>query len=318
MATRPNWTAIPAARSSAPILKLKLYAVVGSLLFAAVCGIIALFVALGSNTAPDVDPTTAQPRAGSLAETAARDFLAGRATRVPTASGVDASFGRDVADSEFVPVRLEVLSFARARWELVTLGAQTAEVHTFDVTVSEVDQPLVVTVVALVGDRGAVLAAQPSIGPRIWERFDVAGFDYRGVEGASTAALPEPVGAAIARWAQAYGANDGAELQAVVDDPAGTVDSYVGIGGLDAAPGDITVVSHLPLDGGLLVRVRVLFSATSANGFSASNDFDLLITQAATTTPKVVAWGPPGSGPTLTPYQNRATSAPTTTPETQP
>lgn len=121
----------------------------------------------------------------------------------------------------------------------------------------------------------------------------------------------DPVNTAVQGWANAFTGGDAAALRQVVGDPD-NAHSYLplsGVGAVTVAIGNAAIPAGGAAADHLLVRVTVTPApVVSANGDASVTPvgftYDLLVEHASTAAPVVIAWGAPGSGPTLTPYQN--------------
>lgn len=308
MSTSRRWAAIPAARSSMPVLKVKLWLVLGTLFFSAAMGIISIVIVLAGTSAPA--PVTTGPSTANqaFAETVAYDFLAGRSTQVAVATGVDRNFGRgtDVITAQAVesviPVSVDYQTVNGLPVELYRFAAVLTGGRTLQVTVPV--QPTTI---------GPVLLAAPAVfAPQSYAADDVVdAFDYTQLLAANSGSPSPNTTAVVDQWAQAYAAGDSATLQRDVvgdPDPNGV---YVGVGGLTAS--EVKVISWFPRDETgqyVSLRVSVLLSSTGAEKWTVRSEFDLLVKDPTSATPKVQAWGPVGSGPTLTAFQNNRNPSP--------
>jgi hypothetical protein len=137
----------------------------------------------------------------------------------------------------------------------------------------------------------------------------------------ATSSAPSAVSQAVQSWADAYTSGNPATLALAVGDP-NTADHYMPLSGVSAVSAAVVAASQI---GGARVNqmaVQVSLDITWADqqnsqtasgpskGDSAVNPqgpettLDVLVDRAYTAAPVVVAWGPPGSGPTLTADQN--------------
>ena len=147
-----------------------------------------------------------------------------------------------------------------------------------------------------------VLASYPSIEP-VYGSPAVEPLEYQNVEVGSDITTPAEVSIRLEQWAKAYAANDGATLRDLADDTSATADQYQGLGGMTIQAPPV-VRAAVPTTSGLVLRVRFsLVPSGAPAGFSM--DLDMLVTEPDSTKPRIVAWGPPGSGPQLRSLQNR-------------
>lgn len=129
--------------------------------------------------------------------------------------------------------------------------------------------------------------------------------------GLTVGSAADPVTTAVQGWATAFTGGDAAVLRQVVGDPD-NAHSYLplsGVGAVTVAIGNAAIPAEGAAADHLLVRVTVTPAPVgSANGDASVTPvgftYDLLVEHASTAAPVVIAWGAPGSGPTLSPYQN--------------
>lgn len=325
----------PRMRSSAAALKTRFYVLLFTLVGAAGCGVVALVVASGANTGTFVDPSPS-PVSQGFATIVADDFLSGRCTSqvvavdldpcfgfkksaLPTAEGESepraGSGGVDTGTVEPLPVvSWSWRSFQQSSYAVSPVEAETVELHRFSVLVAEevtgpeVPQGAVfsddgaalwdLTVTTILTEEGPVLAATPTFMPALprGNTKEPADFARYGTT------IPAAATERINEWAAAYAAGDSAALQTITNDPnAGT---YLGLGGWAASSVTVSGGGIVAADGNsLLVRARV--SLTRPNGFVMEAEYDLLVDEPNSTRPKVVAWGPAGSGFGLQRYGNK-------------
>lgn len=300
---RPAWSSIPAARSALPVLRIRLWLVLGGLLASASLG---LFSALAWFTADpvSVDFTQARPLAQGHAVAIAEAWLAGRATSLPVAEGIDGTFNSSSGGG----VNIDVLSITPMRWTRSNVAGIEVETHYLLVDGSAVDFVVVLPFRFVTASSSStypatpVLAAYPSLLPPDPIALTQA-IEYQNVELLVEGGPPAEVVSRLLQWGQAYATNNGSTMRDLADDTAANPVSYQGLGGMSLyAPPDVRAT--VATDNGLVLRVRFGFVPDGAqSGFSM--DLDMLVTAADSTKPRIVAWGPPGSGPNLRPYGNR-------------
>jgi len=128
-----------------------------------------------------------------------------------------------------------------------------------------------------------------------------------------SASVPGPVQAAVQSWLAAWASGNPQTLLQATGDPS-VEHSYVPLYGVAGASlAGITAAADYGPAGQMLVEAQVYIawrgqSMAAVQGQSNLTTLDLLVERATTATPVVVAWGPPGSGPTLHPYQNAITT----------
>jgi hypothetical protein len=135
----------------------------------------------------------------------------------------------------------------------------------------------------------------------------------------TTSSVPSAVSQAVQSWANAYTSGNPATLALAVGDPD-TTDHYTPLSGVAAARAavvDATRVGEAKTDQ-MSVEVTLAITWTGQPASSGAGNgpsvpvnpqgpqttLDLLVERANTAAPAVVAWGPPGSGPTLIAYRN--------------
>lgn len=294
----PRLTAIPAARSSAPVLKIRLALVLGTLLLAAVAGVFAA-VSWVMYQPPVVDLNASVPRGRGLATVTAEAYLLGTLTPVPVVEGLTY---RPVDPGAFeISGDIQWDRFSR-----FTLPSGTFERHSFlfyRVVGTENNRPVLelseITVLVTVPSSAAgpplpgtlALAAAPAVRPLRYRNSAVVA-DFSDLDGVG--ALPPTARELLAsQWVKAY-ATDNAELLLRYSGTSDTGFRYVGIGGF-TTDSSLRLITAIDRGGDAwLVRARVLL--VSANGTKAEMDIDVTVADASTGNPKIVAWGPAGSG----------------------
>lgn len=311
--TKHPWTAVPATRSSAPVLKIKLYALAGAIGLMCALSLISFLGFIGSRgagvaTATD-DAVLSDERA--FAEQVARDMLSGRPTTLAVAAGVDSSFGFSNSDAGVAPAAIGFRDLVWSGTRSNVVNERAYRIHSFSVRTG--DQTLVLDVTTMRSSEGfPVLVAQPSLAPAVVPKVIPPLLDF--AEDANVIdSTPTLVRDVVALWAAAYATNNAGELHRLANDP--NANGYVGLGGFGVVGEPSYGVAVQAVNAPTMnVRVRVVFRSTGANQYQVSNDFDLLIGDWETALPKVVAWGPPGSAIALTPYSNNTSSGGTTAP----
>ncbi len=139
--------------------------------------------------------------------------------------------------------------------------------------------------------------ADPSVGP------------WPGIQSATS--VSQPVSQAIQGWLAAYTSGSSSSLGLSVGDP-NSAHAYIPLSGVSSATDTVMAAASLP-NGAEIVEVTLNLvwdgqtppqSGSQSGSSLPQTTMDLLIERANTAAPVVVAWGPPGSGPTLTPYEN--------------
>jgi len=294
----PRLTAIPAARSKAVVLKVRFWSILGALLFAAGVGVFAA-VSYLTFEPPFVDVEAAKPRGLAVAELAANDFLYGGALAVPAVQDQDPPAGSavdvigPVVWDRFVTstlpngVPLEMHKFLFHRTvkapDTVNPDGQTVE-GKVNVQLMELS-----VLVAVPSDANPAIAARPHMVPAVYADLAVR-TDYSDSDLIET--LPSAAVNQLRAWGSAWARDDSEQLKLLTGDQTADV-RYVGLGGYSL--NGMTVVSALEFaPDEFLVRVRV--GLRGANGSILEMDMDLTVTAASSGLPKVVGWGPAGSG----------------------
>lgn len=280
------------------MLQIRLYALVGSLLLAATAGLFAFF-SWTTYTPPSQSLAGAFPQAAEVAVSAAENFLDGRTVEFAVAADIEPDF----RGGSGTAVALDHDELSAVSWRREDIAGRLVETHKFLVTTDGPDYILSV-VVALDGEV-PTLAAYPSLSPAFTDPGrPAAPLEYQDSQLAiDPATVAGPVKETVESWATAYVTNDLEALRVVVGDPTAQAGDYRGLGGFTLT--DVELRSAVNTNNGLVLRVRLVMTSTSPNGARISNDFDLLVQGESTTLPTVVAWGQPGSGPTLERFQNR-------------
>jgi len=298
-----RWSALPAARSSAPVLKIKLWLVFGALVTAAAFGVFATIAWVAFT--PEIDSSANQPQARVAAEMVARDFLDGRDTLLPTADRLGAGFtqaaptdedGEETGSAPQLNWRnLQWRSFNRHRVNH-TDGSYLYELHRFDVFIDTTRYEL--SFALDVARSEPRLVTRPTLTERPAPEGGGEPLDWDRM---TQAPLPQAAADRIAVWAQAYVADNREQLKRVTGDTrAGT--SYRGLSGPWQLRGNPEVISVVDRGDNVWVRVRV--PQERANGFVLTSEYDLLVADLDADPPNVTAWGPAGTAPFLQTYGN--------------
>lgn len=312
MVDKHPWSAIPAARSSAPVLTIRLWVVIGLVLLAAAMGPLSLVVqaAHAASVAPPPASTGSGPSQG-LAQLVALDFVNGIPTSVPTAKNVDPTFGINTAQQP-TPLPHGPLVPMGTVSTVDTTSKQPYQISSFGFESS--GQVWKVAVTMLQTPSGPVLGAEPSLLP-----VDLSAAQYQQENFHTSAGFQEgappnsAIQAHVNQWAQAFASNNGATLAQLTGDPS--AQTFRGLGGftLAQAPQILSYVpvaaSGVPVVNGvtptspMYLRVQLALTSTHAKQYTVTNEYDVLVTGSNTAQPQIVAWGPPGSAP-LTPFSN--------------
>jgi hypothetical protein len=133
--------------------------------------------------------------------------------------------------------------------------------------------------------------------------------------GLDSGSASSDVTAAVTSWAQAFTSGDATTLRQQVGDPDPS-HTYLPLRGLDGAVPTVGAAAWVMDTSGsdpvrtdrMVVRVTLTLPwsgrATTSSTTAATTEYDLLVEQAGSAAPRVVAWGGPGTGPVLQPYMN--------------
>jgi len=116
-----------------------------------------------------------------------------------------------------------------------------------------------------------------------------------------------PLQQSVQGWANAFTSGSSSALALSVGDP-NSGDHYVPLHGISQATATIEFYAPINKKGTEAiaeVNLDIVWDGEKTASNSSSNyTFDILIERPLSAAPVVVAWGPPGSGPQLKPYQN--------------
>lgn len=329
--SRPSLTAVPAARSSLPILKIRRRLFLGLLIGAASIGLFAGLAWLLAPSELTVDERPRDEEAIALATSVAMDFVSGKNTTVPVAEDVDGRFAKHGAAVAKAKVR-----FAGSRqMRLGDTTPLTVEQVTFFVTGPEPEDEeksvptYDVTVTMGLAPDGWVLAAAPTIEPATLSG-GVEVPDYKGLftNGGDSSSLNDlehatAIKSQVEKWAQVY-TSEGRDSEGLfaITGTNNSSHSYDGLGGWDVE--NVQITSWLTGENSsenaeefgqswVVVRVSLVLNPPASKGATVSAEYDLLLQpEKNPAAPPVTAWGPAGTGPTvlLTNYVNNTAVAP--------
>lgn len=314
---RNSLTAVPAARSSLPLLKWRRRAVIGALLASSAAGLVSF--AAWSSSGSNIPAPVALPdsTAVSLAQTVVEDYFGSRKSAVPTASGVtdDFSVAPSLGSPPPAAIKLDSVTFAKsAPWTLGdgTGGYQKTEQETFNVATG--GRLLAVTVTMELDSSGSwVLGAAPSIVPAAVGSSgssDPIDYGHLYTNSSSDASRfgsnADAYVAQIKNWATVFAqaGHASTDLYTITGDHGAR--TYSGLNGWKLV-GDPVVKSVSPVSTpspGFIVRVSLVLAPPAANGPNLSTDYDLYVLSDKVQGMSVAAWGAPGSYKSLAPYVN--------------
>lgn len=293
MSNEPRLTAVPAARSRMPLLQIRIALVLGTLLAAALLGVISTVAWMTHRPAP-VDLSSVTTYGRGLAEVAVVSWLDGK----PIQAGS--------LDSIEFPSRTP-LAHGAVAWDGFTRAALPEpsglvyERHRFVTTIAGTDdageptwRPVAVSIVVSFPESSRpLISSLPSIEPLDTRNSDKV-FDYSDL---STQALPAQAGTEISRWAGYWASDDRDQLKLTTGDQTTGVE-YIGLGGFNADT--VRVIAALPAGntayGSDTWLVRIRLAITGANKYSTETEMDLTVVGASTGIPRIVGWGPAGAG----------------------
>lgn len=291
----PRLTGVPAKRSNAVALKARLIAIFSIVILALLLGPLSIAISLSNKPTPIPD-NIGQAMARGPAEEVAKAWLKGENIPVGVSENVPTGALSAADNSEGAA---KTFSYESLAWNNYTtdslIDGTQFELHHFLIVAKDpasedpkakITYDLAVTML-LTNDK-PVLASIPSIAPYVPANSKYK-FDYSTV--AQRVDPSQQVSDVLQQWATAYATNDTAQLGLVVADPQKGV--YDGVQGFTS--GTLTPIYTLSAgEDVLLVRARV--SLVSANGFTSEAEYDLLVSQASSGSPHVVAWGAAGAG----------------------
>lgn len=179
--------------------------------------------------------------------------------------------------------------------------------------------------VALDPRGGAKTIAGPSlipIAPALGDSWASGVGSWQGLKSESPS---DVVSQAVTVWARAYTSGDSAQIRLTVGDPTAG-HAYIPLSGVSSVVPTVTGQAQPGTDPSkVIARVQLSITwagQTAPTDFGAARSqepsatFDVLVDKANTASPVVVAWGGPGEGPKLTPYQNAVVDGPRKVPTT--
>ena len=127
--------------------------------------------------------------------------------------------------------------------------------------------------------------------------------------GTTSVAASEATTRAVEAWAQAYTSGDSDALATVISDPDAS-HLYSPLSGFTQATAQIEVAAYRAYKRGDHPDTSVLMVSVTLHAQREGQEkpsqlsFDLLVSEPTTGAARVTAWGSPGSGPSLRPYEN--------------
>jgi len=289
--------------------------------------LLALIVVAGSKTPPVVSTHTVVDANTSPGRTAATQelhaWLTENPSPLPNATVVSWDGATPVASVNPPPGSSSTGAAGGAPWQ--------AEIDTFTLEVlqpppsgqSSTSQPTYTVYkagveVALDPAGGAVALGGPSLTiepPTPSANADPSG-PWPGIQ--STSTVSGPVSQAINGWLTAYTSGSSSSLGLSVGDP-NSAHAYLPLSGVSSATDTVTAAASRPGGAEIVeITINIVWNGQSAAAAAAASQngvtppqttMDLLVERANTAAPVVVAWGAPGSGPTLKPYENAVSAS---------
>jgi len=196
--------------------------------------------------------------------------------------------------------------------------ANDAEIHFFTLATDVGDKTVFydATVLVSVSDQlGAYVSADPSLLPRVPDANQ--GWSSELWPGYKSVAPSDASQQSVIQWAKSFTESADA-LRLYVGD--GDADhAYMPLQGARVLQASIAKAGHIPVEGAedkpktIIARVELSLSWFATGEKGSTVTYDVLIEQAHTASPKVVAWGPAGTGPTLVKFGNAITATKLTT-----
>jgi hypothetical protein len=279
--------------------------------------VLSMFVALSNvhprTTAPASNGSASSSPGRTVATLDIEQWLAETPSPLPGATIQSWDGAKDIAPA---PVKVEAGQTAPVTW--------TAELDTFTLIVPTPTPTVYSAVleVALKPGGGASALGGPSLTvepPTDTTSGWATGAPWSGIT--STGTVTPAVQSAIDGWLAAFASGSSSQLRLAVGDTRSSV-YYVAMAGIasatDTAVAEATRVAPNAAPTAtstnhsaeiVEVTVSLLWKGEKAPAFGSSTSgpqttMDLLLERADTAAPVVVAWGAPGSGPGLVPYQN--------------
>lgn len=190
--------------------------------------------------------------------------------------------------------------------------ANAAELHTFTLSAMLGDKAVFydATVLVSVSDTlGAIAAGEPTLLPRV--PAATQGWSSQTWPGYDTAQVPDAVAQSVGQWAKAFTESADA-LRLYVGDEDST-HSYMPLQGARVLSSSVVSAGYVKVEGEekpkvIIARVELTLAWSTAPDAKGSKVmYDVRVEQAHTASPRIVAWGPTGTGPALTKYGNAIT-----------
>lgn len=293
--------------------KLKIIVVV--MLLCAMGGLAGLASAAGKTK----QPAPGTPTYLGYAQLVAQNYVSGHPLGLPVASGLTTALGRSTQEAAtsqqsqstgtstqpsttVAPLNVAYLSFVSGNDRAASGG--TIETDTFVIEQEDGSLSQLVVVLSGQGSKVPTLGAAPTLLPE--SSASAGGAVQTGVSAASSQnSVPTKVVSQVNAWATAFTTSNH-DLYIVTGDTANR--SYNGITGYKLV-GNPLIVSSTPYDPAkpatsIELTVQLTLQSTSNPAVVTTSTYDLLADNLNDALPSIAAWGPPGSGSSLVPFQN--------------
>lgn len=291
------------------------------------------YIALSSILAPillviilvlAVNLATKQASRPAPAATLSQDEIVGRALATRTVVNWLASTPPPLPSGEFVSWdHVERTPQLPAPDKNTSKPAYPVDVHSLTVVAASTGQLFHTQVQVVITPGGPVVDGTPSLTPYTPIIADSVGSTWPN--GVTPSGVDQKtIETAVQSWADAYMSGDTNRLHQTVGDP--TADhAYIPMppAFVQAAVDDMSTIGSDSKDSAssqIIARVRLTVTWPVDNNSQARPGppftFDVLITGAYTGSPRVVAWGGAGTGPSLTAYMNAVTGVEYKMPDT--
>jgi hypothetical protein len=310
---------VPKSMINAPLIKRRTKIILASMVAWTTLSTLIAVAAEHSATSAKTDlrqmqtapPVTVPPNWSTQAETVAVDYLDAVPTPIPTATGILANLGRPTGST---PIPYQTIAMVNSQ-QLDSLSASYLPVED-QFLIQTASGSFLLSVVMQYANGGPVLAAQPSVSPAILPGSSGLPLTWKNLPQATLSAGAQ---SQVTAWAQAYVANNQTALYQLTGDPQAHV--YYGLGGWQLVGTPIIVSSTTtPNDsaaasqaGQALIQIQITMSRDGHPNQQIVTSYDLLMADITRPLPPIVAWGPAGTGWTLTTYQNAYPGSPLTT-----
>lgn len=289
-------TGVPRATVPAERAHRRARLVLAGVFLGPVLALVALAVAAGNRPRPPTGTPPGHDRA--FAQIAAEDYLAGRATSLPYAEGLDPSLGRAGAATSGAE---EPIAYRALAWQSATAGAMAGRRFEDDTFVVATPAGLWhLSVQTLDGAGGPVIGADPSLAPDpTAPGGQTAALSVAALDSGNQSSLGSGATQQVEAWARAYASGDSATLYRLTGDTRPV--AYPSLQGW--VYDRVSVVGSATKGPNALAQVQLTMHEAGDPAQAATCGYDLLLGALSQSLPFIQAWGPAGSGPSLAAYQ---------------